>query len=58
MTAEDEETPPPLPLDENQYRTELRKELADLELAQALFWSKYKHDRIRRLQQRLGITAN
>jgi hypothetical protein len=58
MTAPDEETPPPLPLNEAEYRIELRKELADLELAQGLFWSKYKHDRIRRLQHRLGIPAN
>lgn len=39
-----------------EYRTELMKELTDLEFAQALHPTEYKMDRIERLRDRLGIS--
>lgn len=38
-----------------EYKIELANELHGLEFAQALHWSQYKADRIKRLKQRLGI---
>lgn len=57
MAETDEALPAPVMTSEEatEYRTELRKELADLEFAQYLFPTEYKADRIKRLEGRLGI---
>lgn len=47
---------PSMSLEEvEEYKTELRKELADLEFAQYIWPTEYKAERIARLQGRLGI---